>query len=366
MRTHRTQVAFFGSSISSSYWNGAATYYRGIIRALHSRGYDVTFFEPDAYLRQEHRDLKESPPWVRIQVYETTNFDILGTLEKAQEADLIIKASGVGVNDRFLESEVIAARRPGRLVAFWDVDAPATLDRILNDSEDPFRALIPQYDVIFTYGGGEPVVRAYTELGAKLCVPIYNALDPSTHFPVPPSDEFRADVSFLGNRLPDRELRVEEFFLYPAAQLPQQTFLLAGSGWGNKSVPKNVRYIDHLYSEDHNVFNCSARAVLNITRDSMVKYGFSPATRVFEAAGAGACLISDSWDGMDSFFEPGREILIARSGDEVSSILSDLTVSRAREIGERALQRALRDHTYDQRAEQVDGVLMGRYSAVGT
>ena len=360
------QIAFFGSSILSSYWNGAATYYRGVIRALHARGHNTTFFEPDAYQRQEHRDLDEVPDWVGVHVYGSGSSDVLRALEIARNADLIVKASGVGVNDAFLESEVLRAKRYGAIVAFWDVDAPATLDRVINDPLDCFRGLIPKYDVIFTYGGGAPVVRAYARLGAKLCVPIYNALDSSTHFPVPASEQFQADLSFLGNRLPDRERRVEEFFLKPAAQLTNLDFLLAGSGWQDKPMPPNVQYIDHLYSAQHNAFNCSARAVLNVTRDSMVKYGFSPATRVFEAAGSGACLISDSWTGIETFFEPNSEILVAHSGDEVTSILQELSVSRARQIGRRAMQRALQDHTYEQRAEQVDSVLMGRYSAAAT
>lgn len=360
------RIAFFGSSILSSYWNGAATYYRGIIRALHERGYQTTFFEPDAYQRQEHRDLEQVPDWVRVNVYGSGSSDVHRALESVRNADLIVKASGVGVNDALLESEVLQAKQHGAAVAFWDVDAPATLDRVLNDPADPFRSLIPQYDVIFTYGGGAPVVSAYRRLGAKLCVPIYNALDASTHFPVAPADQFQADLSFLGNRLPDRECRVEEFFFKPAEQLREFNFLLAGSGWHGKPMPPNVGYIDHLYTAQHNAFNCSARAVLNVTRDSMVKYGFSPATRVFEAAGCGACLISDSWTGIETFFEPDAEILVARSGDDIVSILRDLTVSQARKIGRRAMQRALKDHTYRQRAEQVDSVLTGRYSAAAT
>ena len=362
MTGSKPRIAFFGSSILSSYWNGAATYYRGIIRALHARGYDTTFFEPDAYGRQQRRDLEEAPPWVRLHVYENNASGVSCALELARTSDLIVKASGVGVNDELLEEEVLKVRRPDTLVAFWDVDAPATLDRLLNNPSDPFRALIPKYDVIFTYGGGNPVVRVYTQLGAKTCVPIYNALDTSTHYPVEAHDSFRADLSFLGNRLPDRERRVDEFFFRPAAQLQKFVFLLAGSGWHDKPKPPNVRYIDHLYSAQHNAFNCSTRVVLNVTRDSMASYGFSPATRIFEAAGAAACIISDYWEGMEAFFEPGREILLAHSGDEVSHMLSTLSSHDARKIGSAALERALREHTYDQRAGQIDSILMGRYS----
>ncbi len=363
MTQPRTRIAFFGSSLFSSYWNGAATYYRGIIRALHARGYDVTFFEPVAYGRQERRDFTEAPEWAAIHVYTGDEEGVAKALQAARTADWVVKASGVGIFDELLEREVLQVGRHGAGTIFWDVDAPATLDRVRENADDPFRSLIPKYDMILTYGGGQPVVSAYLALGARACVPIYNALDPSTHYPDIPDPALRSDLSFLGNRLPDREERVDEYFLKPAARLPEQTFLLAGSGWGGKPMTPNVRYIVHLYTAQHNVFNCSARAVLNVTRNSMAKYGFSPATRVFEAAGAGACIISDYWDGIEMFFEPGREILVARSGDQVTGFLKDLSPAEAAEIGAAALKRVLSEHTYSQRAEQVHSILAGRHVA---
>ena len=177
-------IAFFGSSLVSAYWNGAATYYRGIIRSLAARGHRVTFYEPDAYGRQAHRDL-DDPDWARVVVYPGDDeAGALAALERARGADLVVKASGVGVFDELLEREVLALQAPETMVVFWDVDAPATLDRVQHDLADPFRALIPRYDMVFTYGGGDPVVAAYTALGARACVPVYNALDPSTHHPV--------------------------------------------------------------------------------------------------------------------------------------------------------------------------------------
>src|SRR5581483_5217194 len=158
---------------------------------------------------------------------------------------------------------------------------------------DPFRECIPRYDFVFTYGGGPPVVQGYESLGARLCVPIYNGLDPETHHPVPPDARFNADLGFLGHLLPDREAREGEFFLTTAEQLPEQQVLLGGIGWDTKALPDNVTNIGHVYTADHNAFNCTPRAVFNISRASMARYGFSPATRVFEAAGAAACLITD-------------------------------------------------------------------------
>jgi spore maturation protein CgeB len=350
-------VAFFGSSLVSAYWNGAATYYRGIVRAMHERGHRVTFYEPDAYQRQQHRDI-EDPDWATVVVYAgDSEEEALRMVESARGADLVVKASGIGVFDTLLEREVLSLQRPGTLVAFWDVDAPATLDRVRRSSDDPFAALIPRYDLILTYGGGQPVVRAYEALGARRCVPIYNALDPETHHPVAPDPRFAADLGFLGNRLPDREARVEEFFLRAATLLDGRQLLLGGNGWDDKPRPANVTYAGHVYTRDHNAFNCTPTAVLNVSRESMAQYGFSPATRVFEAAGAGACLVTDAWEGLELFLEPGREVLVARDGDAVAEHVRALDPARARRIGEAARRRVLDEHTYAHRAAELDALL---------
>jgi spore maturation protein CgeB len=349
-------IAFFGSSLVSAYWNGAATYYRGILSALAGRGHRITFFEPDAYGRQQHRDIAD-PPWARVVVYPAEEPAARRALAEAADADLVVKASGVGVFDRLLESGVLALQGPSTLVAFWDVDAPATLDRLAADPGDHLAALIPRYDIVFTYGGGVPVTTAYERLGARCCVPIYNALDPMTHHPVEGDRRFEGALGFLGNRLPDRERRVDELFFAAAARLPSERFLLGGSGWDDRELPANVVRLGHVFTRDHNAFNVSPRAVLNISRDSMAAYGFSPATRVFEAAGAGACLITDAWAGIEEFLEPGREVLVARSGDDVARHVRRISRGEARGIGARARQRVLREHTYDHRALDVEAAL---------
>jgi spore maturation protein CgeB len=357
------QIAFFGSSLVSAYWNGAATYYRGMIRALHELGHQIAFYEPDAYERQQHRDI-EDPDWAEVIVYPATEEAVRRAMAGARRADVIVKASGVGVFDQLLERELLEWKRPTNLVVFWDVDAPATLDRVHANAYDPFASLIPRYDAIFTYGGGRPVVDAYENLGARTCVPVYNALDTSTHYPVRPDPRFACDVAFLGNRLPDRELRVDEFFFNPARALPEAQFLLGGAGWGDKAKPPNVRYLDHVYTRDHNAFNCTPRLVLNISRESMARYGYSPATRVFEAAGAGACIITDLWEGVDMFFEPGKEILVASGGEAVTRLVQALDMEEARTMGRNARRRVLAEHTYQHRAGQVVAVLEGKASAM--
>jgi spore maturation protein CgeB len=354
------KIAIFGSSLVSAYWNDAATYYRGIIRALSDRGHQITFYEPDAYDRQKHRDIPD-PDWAKVIVYPGTSENgVYLALDDARRADLIVKASGVGVFDELLEAEVLKIKRPQNLVAFWDVDAPATLERVQHNPADPFRSLIRRYDLILTYGGGKPVVNAYKALGARECVPIYNALDPATHYPVAPDPRFAADLGFLGNRQPDIEARVEEFFLRTASRLPQNKFLMGGDGWDNKPMSSNVKYLGHVYTGDHNAFNCTPLAVLNISPESMARYGFSPAARVFEAAGAGACIITDAWEGIELFLEPGREILVAENGKEVREHLRQLTPEKARAIGDAALKRVLASHTYAHRAVQLEALLAGK------
>jgi spore maturation protein CgeB len=358
------KIAFYGSSLLSAYWNGAATYYRGLLRALAARGYDITFYEPDVYDRQKNRDI-DPPEWCKVVVYEGTIEALKKAAAHAVEADIVVKASGVGYEDDLLLDEVLKASRPGALKIFWDVDAPATLAELRAAPEHPLRRALGQIDLVLTYGGGDPVVAAYKAVGAKECIPVYNALDPQTHHPVPPNPRFTADLGFLGNRLPDREARVEHFFLEPAARTPGQRFMLGGSGWHDKPMASNINYIGHVPTGEHNAFNVTPKAVLNISRESMASNGFSPATRVFEAAGAGACLITDFWEGIELFLEPETEVLVARDGRDVAEIMAALSPKRAQAIGQAALARVLREHTYDHRAVEADRIFREYSERVG-
>jgi spore maturation protein CgeB len=353
------RIAFFGSSLVSAYWNGACTYYRGIVRALDARGHRVTFYEPDAFERQRHRDIAD-PEWAEVVVYEASDErTVRDVVAGAADADVVVKASGVGVQDALLEEAVAELEGPEARI-FWDVDAPATLAAIEANPENPLRDLIGRYEMVFTYGGGQPVIDRYLALGARSCTPVYNALDPATHHPAPPRPDLACDLAFLGNRLPDREARVEEFFFGAVESLPRHSFILGGNGWEDRVAGLgNLRYPGHVDPGDHNALNRSAQAVLNVSRESMAANGWSPATRVFEAAGAGACLITDEWQGIEEFLAPGEEVLVARNGTEVAELLAGLDPGRADQIGEAALQRVLGEHTYDRRAEQVEAILTG-------
>jgi spore maturation protein CgeB len=309
-------IAFFGSSLVPAYGS--------IIRALAGRGHQVTFYEPDPA-------------------------GACAALASAACADVVVTASGVGEFDEWLEAGVLELRDAGnrdKLVAFWDVDAPATLDRLHANPTDPLVRLIHAYDVVFTCGGGPPVVEAYRRLGAALCVPIYEALDPRTHFPVPPVERFAGDLGFLGAWLPDRDARAAELLLEAAERLPERAFVLGGTGWEATPMPPNVRRVGQVYAHEHNAFNASVRAVLNIN-----------VMRVFEAAGAGACIVTDRFAGIEAFLEPGREVLVAEDGAALARIVDQLSPERARAVGLAARARVLAEHTYDHRAREVERVL---------
>jgi spore maturation protein CgeB len=353
-------LTFFGSSLVSSYWNGAATYYRGLLRALHRRGHRITFCEPDAYGRQQHRDLDADPEYAAVVVYRSAD-ERDALVERAfADSAWVIKCSGVGVWDAELEAAVAGRGGDGDGVrtAFLDVDAPATLARIAADAGDPLRRWIPRFDHVLTYGGGPPVIEAYTRWGARACTPVANALDPEEHAPPSPRPEPAYDLLFMGNRLPDREARVEEFFFRTAELCPGHRFLLGGEGWADRvgGVP-NVTWLGHVPTARHNEVNASARLVLNVHRESMVANGWSPATRMFEAAGAAACQVTDAWEGIDAFFTPDTEILVAASAAEVATLVRTVDAARARAIGEAARRRALAEHTYAGRAALLDALL---------
>jgi spore maturation protein CgeB len=353
------KIVLFGSSLVSAYWNGAATYYRGMCKALHARGHHIVFVEPDLYERQAHRDLLKDPPYAEVRVCRDWS-DLQIELERARDADLVAKCSGVGGWDMELASAVLDLQSRRTRVAFWDVDAPQTLAAACaepTDSPGTFRALIPRYDLILLYGGGPPVEAAYTRLGARRSLIVYNAVDPDEYFPVPPDPDKVCDLLFMGNRMPDRELRVRDLFFRAAELSPRASFVLGGSGWGDVPMPPNVRWIGHVPTGEHRAWNCSARFVLNINRTDMAATGYSPPTRVFEAAGCGACVVTDAWDGISTFFAEGSEILVASSADDIAACFQ-LDNQRLASIGAAARRRVLEDHTYARRAEQFDASLL--------
>jgi spore maturation protein CgeB len=352
------KIAFFGSSLVSTCRNGEATPYRGLLKGLAGLGHDITFYEPDSFGRQRRRDVC-GVPWAKAAVYPATSEGWQRALDDAAGCDLLVKAAGAGVFDAELEEAVPAVRAAHALCAFWDVDAPATLDAVAADPAHYLRRLIPLYDVILTFGGGAPVLTGYGRLGARRCVQVHNALDPATHFPAPGRSSYRCDLSFLANRLPDREVRVDAFFVRAATILRHHSFLLGGAGWHDKVLPANVRCFGHIGTDRHNAFFGSGLATLSINRGCAARYGYSPPSRIFEAVGAGACLITDAWEGIAQFLEPDREVLVAADGEEVAELVANLTPDDARQIAAAARSRILAHHTYERRARTINALLEG-------
>ncbi|MBI2755654.1 MAG: glycosyltransferase [Chloroflexi bacterium] len=356
------RIVLFGSSLVSAYWNGAATYYRGLCKALHARGHEVVFVEPDLYGRQQHRDLGDDPDYAEVRVCQGWE-GLRAELDRVrvEGADLVAKCSGVGGWDLELARGVLKLRSAETLVAFLDVDAPHTLSEAFAEppgSQDGFRALIPRFDMILLYGGGTPVRSTYAQLGARASYLVYNAVDLDEYYPVPPDPNRACDLLFMGNRMPDREQRVHDLFFSAARLAPDLRFVLGGEGWGDGvDLPPNVRWIGHVPTAEHRAWNCSARMVLNINREAMASYGFSPPTRVFEAAGCACCVITDAWEGVDTFFTPGEEILVASTARDVVDCLRATPSASAAQIGRAARARVARDHTYDQRAAALEAAV---------
>jgi spore maturation protein CgeB len=352
------RLVIFGSSLVSAYWNGAATYYRGICKAMAERGHEVVFVEPDIYERQAHRDLIEDPDYAEVRVCRGWD-ELAREIERAGGADLVAKCSGVGGWDMELSQGVLGLQAHGTLVAFWDVDAPQTLAAAFEEGEEAgtFRSWIPRFDLILLYGGGRPVQDAYRRLGGRASYLIYNAVDPDDYFPVAPEPERSCELLFMGNRMPDREERVRALFFGAAELAPESSFILGGEGWAGCPMPRNVRWIGHVPTGEHRSWNCSARMVMNVNRQAMADYGFSPPTRVFEAAGCGCCVVTDAWEGLETFFEPGTEILAAATAEEVVRHLRQTSSDRARAIGTAARARVLRDHGYRRRAEILEAAI---------
>jgi spore maturation protein CgeB len=304
------KIAFYGSSLLSSYWNGAATYYRGVLRQLAHRGWDVHFYEPDAFDRQQHRDM-DPPDWAKVTVWEATPEDARRVMAQAAYADVVVKASGVGVFDDELLHGLLDTAAPEAVRMFCDVDAAATLDEMRAAPDHPLRKRIGDVDLVTTYGGGPPVIAAYTEAGARRVEPIYNALDPETHHPVDPDPRFAADLNFLANRLPDREARVEAFFLRAAECLPDKRFLLGGNGWDDKPMTANVQPRG---PRRHGATTTPSTPPARRAERGARQHGghglLAGHARV-RGGRRGRLPDHDAWEGIEMFLQPDSEVLVA-------------------------------------------------------
>lgn len=352
------RIAFFGASLVSGYLNGAATYCRGMLRALASRGHHIRFYEPVNEERLMHRDILD-PSWAEVIRFAPDGEGAEAALDDASDADVIIKSSNVGVFDDAIDAAVPHCTRANALSIYWDLEPASTLARLDAGVNDPLRAQLPWYDLVLVRYGGDVVVDAFQRLGARTCFPVHNALDAETHFPVAPEPGYSASLTYLAHRRGERDSQVQRYFLDVAASLPAHHFTLGGCGWEDVAMPVNVRYAGYVYAAEHNTYYCSSAAVLNLTHEPTARLGHAPTARLFEAAGAGACVLSDTWPGIESFFEPGREILLVRDAADIIDQLASLSIERAAAIGRRAGERARFEHTYERRAAELETLLEG-------
>lgn len=352
-------IAFFGCSLVSAYQNGPATYCRGVLRALSERGHRIRFYEPLRDERLAHRDIVD-PPWARVLRFEPDGAGLEEALADAYDADVLVKISDTGLFDELIEAALPQCTTSSALSVYWDMSGPATLARLRERADDPLRLQLPWYDLVLIRNGGPEVVEGFERMGARCCFPVYNAFDPTTHYPASPEDHYSSALTLCAHRVPERDEQVGRSFVHVAESQPTRRFVLAGCGWDDLALPDNVSYLGYVYTGEHNALYASARAVLNISRPAERDAGYCPSARLFEAAGAGTCAVSDTWPGLEQFFDPGEDILIANDGDEVAAHVAVLNPERAALIGRRARDRALTQHTFAHRAIEVEALLEGR------
>jgi spore maturation protein CgeB len=349
------KLLVFGLTVSSSWGNGHATLWRGLLGAFAQRGHQVVFFERDVPYYAEHRDLWEIPGGDLV-LYST--WDDVPALARRHLAD-----ADVAMVTSYCPDGSPAARlvldSPARVRAFYDLDTPVTLDRLRAGLPVPY---IPpeglaDFDLVLSYTGGVALDELRSRLGARRVAPLYGSVDPTVHRPVAPVSRYECDLSYLGTYAEDRQAGVEAFFLDPARQSPQRRFLLAGAMYP-QDFPwtRNLWFVRHLVPADHPEFYASSLLTLNVTRRAMAEMGFCPSGRLFEAAACGVPILSDAWTGLDAFFEPGSEILVAHTTADVVAAL-DTPREQLGRIARAARERALAEHTAEQRVLDLEAAL---------
>jgi spore maturation protein CgeB len=348
------KIVILGLSITSSWGNGHATTFRALTRALAQRGHRVWFLERDVPWYAENRDLTDIPG-VQVALYE--DLDELEDLHaaKVRMADAVIVGSYVPEGG--LVGEWVRATARG-VMAFYDIDTPVTLAKLQrSDHEYLTPELIPHYQVYLSFTGGPTLRRLEREFGSPRARPLYCSVDPTNYYPEP--ETIHWDLGYLGTYSPDRQPTLDTLLVEPAARWPEGRFVVAGPQYPRGTYwPGNVTRIEHLPPAEHRRFYNRQRFTLNVTRADMVAAGYSPSVRLFEAAACATPIISDAWEGLDSFFAPGRELLIARSADDMERFLRDLSTPAARALGEAARRRVLSAHTAAHRAAELERYLL--------
>ena len=355
------KIVIFGLSITSSWGNGHATTFRALARALRDRGHRLVFFEKNVEWYESNRDLP-APEFVDLRLYEDWN-SILPVIRK-ELADTDVVVIGSYFPDGIPATNVVSDFNVP-VKTFYDIDTPITLAKLREEGRTEYllAGQVPAFDVYFSFTGGGTLREIEQRFGAQRAVPLYCSFDPDKYHKYPVARRYACHLSYMGTYAPDRQPKIDELLCNPAQALPNFKFLVAGPQYP-KSVrwPRNVRRISHLNPRWHPHFYSSSRFTLNVTRRDMVMAGYSPSVRLFEAAACGAAIISDNWPGLETFFEPGREILLPSSGDDVKGYLQNIGERELSEIGSAAQARVLAEHTSDIRARQFEEAVEGAIS----
>ncbi len=344
------KITIFGLTISSSWGNGHATPYRAIVRALHRRGHRVTFYEKDVPYYAKRRDFTGCD-YCELVLYPSWDEVCRRALSDARDSDVVIAASYCSGGARIID-DLLPLQRPLRV--FYDLDTPVTLQNLEHGDLDYLcRDQIPGFDLYLSFTGGNILQLLEQRWGARLALPLYGCVDSEIHRRVPARGDLRCAMSYMGTFADDRQHKVEAFFVEPARRRPQAQFVLAGSLYPRgRRWPSNVHLLEHVAPTDHPALYSSSRLTLNVTRDGMARYGYCPSGRFFEAAACGTPVITDSWPGLETFFVPGDELLVAGSVEDVLQAL-DSTDAELSRLAWRARERTLAEHTGEDRAAQL-------------
>jgi spore maturation protein CgeB len=358
------KIVVFGLTISSSWGNGHATLWRGLQRALARRGHRLVFFEQDTPYYADARDLTalEGGDLVLYQDWE----DVRRRAEAEIASADVAMVTSYCPDGLAATEAVLGASRALRV--FYDLDTPVTLSRLGRGEATGYigEAGLRGFDLVLSYTGGRALDELVTRLGARRVAPLYGHVDPEVHRPVEAADRFRADLSYLGTYAADRQAALETLFVVPARRAPDRRFLIGGAQYP-PGFPwtTNIFFVRHLPPHEHPAFYSSARLTLNVTREAMAAMGWCPSGRLFEAAACGVPILSDAWEGLDAFFEPGREILVAGTSDEAMAAIGLDAASLAR-IAANARERVLAEHTSDHRVRHLEAVLGDALRPVAT
>jgi spore maturation protein CgeB len=361
MNAQPLRIVILGLSITSSWGNGHATTYRGLVRELVRRGHDVLFLERDVPWYADNRDLPE-PPYGRTALYESVDELRSRFANAVRDADLVIVGSyvpdGAAIGDWVLK-EARGVR------AFYDIDTPVTLAKLARGEHEYLRpAQIARYNLYLSFTGGPTLRRLEHEFGSPAARPLYCSVDPELYFPEPHAIEW--DLGYMGTYSADRQPTLEHLLLTPARQWPRGRFSVAGPQYPPDILwPPNVAYTPHLAPREHRAFYNRQRFTLNVTRADMIAAGWSPSVRLFEAAACGTPIISDRWDGIGAFFAPDREIILASTAADVLRALRETTEEERLAMGQRARRRVLAEHTAAHRARELEGYTLDLLARVG-